>query len=209
MLCRVVERSQLKCFIPALGETLVPGAHLSRFPHRNNINKSLPFGCLLYALPLDPLTAKTLIFMQPLALPANVHKRIIKQKHFPIIVITINLAYRTMYSAWDSGCALFAHFWRPANSTHIFKAMRRDAMINCSHTLPFQPFNGDAGNKLSGNKRSRKMQSPDDQSGLIWENDTSDSARQIFFNYFAFLIWGKVSTKRAKERIDRTMIIKN
>lgn len=116
-----------------------------------------------------------------LVLPTNVHKRIIKQKHFPIIVITINLAYRTMYSAWDSGCALFAHFWRPTNSTHIFKAMRQDPMINCSHTLPFQPFNGDAGYKLSGNKHSGKMQSPDGQSGLKYENETSRSARMIIF----------------------------
>lgn len=34
--------------------------------------------------------------------------------------------------------------------------MRQDAMINGSHTLPFQPFNGDADHKLSGNKHPRK-----------------------------------------------------
>lgn len=126
----------------------------------------LPSSCA----PARPTHGKDINFYAT-SLPTNVHKRIIKQKHFPIIVITINSAYRTKYSAWDSGCALFAHCRRPTNSTHIFKAMRQDAMINCSHTLPFQPFNGDAGNKLSGNKHPRKMQLPAGQSGQNYERE--------------------------------------
>ena len=75
----------------------------SRFPRHKYNNKSFfssssnfPHSTFVYLFfPLTFTHGKDINFCAaPLT---NVHKRIIKQKHFAIIVITINFTYRTIY----------------------------------------------------------------------------------------------------------------